>query len=247
MEAVGQSPRAFVSAAQRLVRKRVLASPKRGFYIVIRPEDAPTGAPDPVRWVDPLMKFMGLDYRVSLLRAAAFHGSSHQAAMLFRIVAPKQLPEVTVGRHKIQFVYQAPVPFSRVNQSEWLDQMKSEAGFAKVAGIELTLLDAVRYFHKAGGINGAAQIVHDLGAKAAPRKLAQAAAAYENSAVRRLGYLLDHFGHQRQAGVLMTFAKCAKSVKPLDPSVKALVDTGETHKRDLKWMLTINEAVEIDS
>jgi predicted transcriptional regulator of viral defense system len=247
VEAVGQSPRAFVSAAQRLVRKRVLASPKRGFYIVIRPEDALTGAPDPVRWIDPLMKYMGLDYRVSLLRAAAFHGSSHQAAMLFQLVAPKQLPEVTVGRHKIQFVYQAPAPFSRVNQSEWLDQMKSEAGFAKVAGIELTLLDAARYFHKAGGINGAAQVVHDLGAKAVPRKLAQAAAAYDNSAVRRLGYLLDHFGHERQASVLLAFVKNAKSVKPLDPSVRALVESSESHERNLKWMLTINEAVEIDS
>jgi len=247
LESVGQSSRAFVSAAQRLVRKRVLASPKRGFYIAIRPEDAPTGAPDPVRWIDPLMHYLGLDYRVSLLRAAAFHGSSHQAAMLFQLVAPKQLPEVTVGRHKIQFVYQAPSSFSRVNQADWLDQMKSEAGFAKVAGIELTLLDAARYFHKAGGINGAAQIVHDLGAKAVPRKLAQAAAAYENSAVRRLGYLLDHFGHERQAGVLVTFAKNAKSVKPLDPSVKALVEASELREKDLKWMLTINEAVEIDS
>ncbi len=248
LEALRQSPKAFASAAKRLVRKRVLASPKRGFYIIIRPEDAPTGAPDPVRWIDPLMNYLGLDYRISLLRAAAFHGSSHQAAMVFQLIAPRQLPEVTVGRHKVQFVFQSPSPFTRVNQSDWLDQIKSEAGFAKVAGIELTLLDAARYFHKAGGISGAAQIVHDLGAEAAPRKLAQAAAAYENSAVRRLGYLLDQFGHERQASVLVAFAKEAKSVKPLDPSAKAFVKIpSETCERNLKWMLTINEVVEIDS
>ncbi len=50
LEGIRQSPEAFASAAKRLIRKRVLASPKRGFYIIIRPEDAPAGAPDPVRW-----------------------------------------------------------------------------------------------------------------------------------------------------------------------------------------------------
>lgn len=30
------------------------------------------------------MKYQKLDYRVGFLRAAAFHGSSHQAAMVFQ-------------------------------------------------------------------------------------------------------------------------------------------------------------------
>ena len=59
--------------------------------------------------------------------------------------------------------------------------MKSDAGFAKVAGIELTLLDCARYFHKGGGINGVAQIAKDIGAKADPRTLAKIAAAYEKT------------------------------------------------------------------
>jgi hypothetical protein len=36
--------------------------------------------------------------------------------------------------------------------------MKSDEGLAKVAGIELTLLDCARYFHDVGGINAVAQI-----------------------------------------------------------------------------------------
>ena len=35
----------------------------------------------------------------------------------------------------------------------------SDAGFANVADIELTLIDCVRYFHKAAGINGVAQVL----------------------------------------------------------------------------------------
>ena len=113
--------------------------------------------------------------------------------------------------------------------------MKSEAGFAKVAGVELTLLDCARYFHKATGINGVAQIAQDLGASADPRKLAKAAQIYENSAVRRLGYLLDHAGHARQAMILEPFARKAKSMKPLDPSVKPLTESlAELYARNAK-------------
>ena len=167
--------------------------------------------------------------------------------MVFQVIVPKQLRAFDIGRHRLQFVYQAPAAFLKTNVPDWLAQMKSEAGFAKVAGVELTLLDCTRYFHKAAGISGVAQIVQDIGATADPRKLANASMSYENSAVRRLGYLLDLAGHARQAKTLESFARQAKSMKPLDPSVKSLVEAlAELHEKDSKWMLVINEPVEID-
>ena len=243
----GQTPQAFQAAAARLRKKGRLASPRRGFYLILRPEDRQLGAPDPSRWIDPLMKHQGIDYRISLLRAAAFHGSSHQAAMVFQVVVPKQLRDFEVGRHRLQFLYQAPRAFARVNQPDLLGQIKSDAGYAKVAGVELTLLDCVRYFHKATGINGVAQIVKDIGVKAEPRALASAAMSYENSSVRRLGYLLDRAGHVRQARALESFVKKAKTVVPLDPAVKPLLESlADSYEKDVKWRLVLNEPVEID-
>ncbi len=247
LEALGLSAEAFIAAASRLAKKQRLASPRRGFYLILRPEDRVTGAPDPVRWIDPLMKYLALNYRISLLRAATFHGASHQATMVFQVVVPKQLRAFDIGRHRLQFIYQSPASFAKANLPDWLTQMKSEAGFAKVAGVELTLLDCARYHHKAAGINGVAQVAKDIGAKADPRKLAKAAMAYENSAVRRLGYLLDRGGHARQAKSLELFARKARSMKPLDPSVKPLTESlAELHEKDAKWMLVINEPVEVD-
>lgn len=249
--ALGCSESAWFQSATRLAKSHRLVSPKRGFYLILRPEDRAVSAPDPVRWIDPFMHHLGVDYRISLLRAAAFHGSSHQSAMVFQVIVPRQIRSFDIGRHRVQFIYQAPAAFAQVNQAEWLAQLKSETGFAKVAGIELTLLDSVRYFHKAAGIGGAAQIVHDLGGKAGPRKLVKAAAAYDNSAVRRLGYLLEHFGHERQADALLPFAKAAKSAKLLDPSVKLPVALAsiqaDLHEKDSKWKLVLNETVEIDA
>lgn len=91
---------------------------------------------------------------------------------------------------------------------------------------------------------------HDLGGRANPQKLARAAASYENSVVRRLGYLLEHFGHARQAASLQPQAKKAKSLKPLDPSARivrslaaSVGDAGESHA----WKLQLNVPVEIDA
>jgi predicted transcriptional regulator of viral defense system len=247
LRALSLSPEAFTAAVTRLAKKQRLASPRRGFYLILRPEDQPAGAPDPVRWIDPLMKYLEIDYRISLLRAAAFHGSSHQAAMVFQVIAPQQFRDFDIGRHRVQFVYQTPTVFAQINQLDWIEEIKSEAGFAKIAGVELTLLDAARYFHKAAGINGVAQIVKDLGAKADPRKLVKAAAHYENASVRRLGYLLDQTNHARQANALEIFARQAKSMKPLDPSVKPLLESLAAHpEKNAKWKLVINESVEID-
>ena len=250
MKALGQSSTAFAAAAARLIRKRRLVRPKQGFYLVVRPEDRAAGAPDPARWIDPLMRHLGVDYRISLLRAAAVHGASHQAAQVFQVIVPKQIRVINIGRQRIQFVYQTPHVFAKTNQSTWLGQLKTDAGFAKVAGIELVLLDAVRYFHQAGGLNGAAQIVHDLGSRADPQQLARAAAAYENSTARRLGYLLGHFGHARQASALRPLAKVAKSLKPLDPSVKRLAALGRGAGKSREapaWKLSLNVPLEIDA
>jgi len=221
--ALGLKPSALAAAITRAINKRRLANPRHGFYLILRPEDQIAGAPDPVKWIDPLMKHQGIDYRISLLRAAAFHGASHQASMVFQVVVPRQLRDFDLGRHRLQFLYQSPDAFRQVNQESLVDQMKSDAGFAAVAGVELTLLDCVRYFHKAAGINGVAQIVKDIGAKASPRLLQKAAGTYENSAVRRLGYLLDLAGHARQADALQGFVKRARTALPLDPAVRPLV------------------------
>ncbi len=245
--ALGLAPHSLSVALLRQVRKRRLANPRRGFYLVLRPEDRTLGAPDPVRWIDPLMKYLRLDYRVTLLRAAAFHGSSHQASMVFQVIVPRQMRGFEVGRQRLEFVYQSPAAFGQVNRPGWLGSLKSEAGFAKVAGLELTLFDCARYYHKAAGINGLAQIAKDLGGEAVSDALVSIAPYYENSSVRRLGYLLERAGHMEQADALRPFARKAKTAVLLDPSAQPLVEElPNLHEKAPDWLLIINEPVEVD-
>ena len=236
------------TALTRAVAKGKLASPRHGFYLIVRPEHRAAGAADPAEWIDPLMKHQGLGYRGSLLRAAAHHGSSHQAAMIFQVVAPRQLRDLTLGAHRLQFIYQEPEAFAACNEASPVGTIKTPAGFAVVAGVELTLLDCVRYMHRAGGLGSVAQIAKDLGAHADARRLARAAAHYEGAAVRRLGYLLEQAGHTRQAKALRVYAEAARHFAPLDPSVKLIVAAlAEVPERDAIWKLLINEVVEVDA
>ncbi|MEN9315771.1 MAG: hypothetical protein RIS35_2164 [Pseudomonadota bacterium] len=241
------SPDALTAAIVRLAGRKRLASPRKGFFLILRPEDRIAGAPDPAQWIDPLMRALQHDYRVSLLRAAAFHGASHQAAMVFQVIVPRQLRAIELGRHRVEFLYQAPASFSRANQPEALDRIKTSAGYARVAGVELTLLDCVRYFHKAGGINTVAQVAKDIGGKADAKTLGQLAAAYESSCARRLGYLLEQVGHVRQARGLEQFARKAKTFVPLDPSIRPVSSVLSTlAEKDTRWKLLVNERVETD-
>ena len=247
LAALDLKPAALAAAVTRQIKKRRLASPRHGFLLILRPEDQAAGAPDPVLWIDPLMKHQRLEYRISLLRAAAFHGSSHQAAMTFQVVVPKQLRDFEIGKYRLEFLYQTPQAFATANQPDLLGRMKSDTGFANVAGVELTLLDCVRYFHSASGISAVAQVVKDIGAKADPRRLAKAATAYENSVVRRLGFLLELLRHKRQSKALEPFVKQAKTAVRLDPAVRRLFAARETtYEKNAKWKLEINEPVEID-
>jgi len=235
-------------ALTRAVAKGKLASPRHGFYLIVRPEHRAAGAADPAEWIDPLMKHQGLGYRVSLLRAAAHHGSSHQAAMIFQVVAPRQLRDLTLGAHRLQFIYQEPAAFAACNEASLVGTIKTPAGFAVVAGVELTLLDCVRYMHRAGGLGSVAQIAKDLGAHADARRLARAAAHYEGAAVRRLGYLLEQAGHAKQVRALRVYAESARHFAALDPGVKSLVpELAEASRRDATWKLELNEAFEVDA
>jgi len=98
--ALGLKPLVLAAAITRAINNHRLANPKHGFYLILRPEDQIAGAPDPVKWIDPLMKHQGVEYWILLLRAAAFHGSTPLASMVFQVVVPRQLRDFDLGRHR---------------------------------------------------------------------------------------------------------------------------------------------------
>lgn len=92
-----------------------------------------------------------------------------------------------------------------------------------------------------------AQIAKDIGDRANPKRLASIALHFENTSVRRLGYLLDLSDHKKQADTLQPFAQQSDKYTPLDPSARPLIEgLSISENRDERWRLDINETVEID-
>jgi predicted transcriptional regulator of viral defense system len=147
----------------------------------------------------------------------------------------------------VDFIYQEKKAFELVNDGNWLERMKGDAGFVKVAGVELTLLDCVKYVHRAGGLNNVAQIVKDLGAQASPTKLREIAKGYGPAVSCRLGYLLEWLGYGRQGAGLSDMANAMKSFKPLVTKRRNDVEIfPDEASRNERWKLLLNEVPEVE-
>ncbi len=80
----GSSEKAVVAALERAEADRLIASPVRGFHVVLPLEDRSIGTPSWRLFLDPLMTHLGMPYYVGLLTAASIHGASGQAAQVDR-------------------------------------------------------------------------------------------------------------------------------------------------------------------
>jgi predicted transcriptional regulator of viral defense system len=186
-KALGVEHGAFLDAAERLQRKGHLFGPRRGFYVVVPPQYLSWGAPPPAWYIDDLMKYLGRQYYVGLLKSAELHGATHQAVIEFQVVTNKPIQRIRAGRSAIAFYYRKDL----ADVSGGIEDRKTDTGKMRLSSVELTALDLVRYPHAAGGMDNIVTVLTDMADKVDQEKLGSLAAAFERSVIQRLGYLLD--------------------------------------------------------
>ena len=237
LKALGVSSIALRSALWRLARSRRVASPRRGFYVIVPPEHRAVGCPSPEWFIDDLMAYLGRPYYVGLLTAAALHGAAHQAPQEFQVVTDRRLPMIRIGRARIRFVKKARVattPTVRVN---------TPTGQMRVSSPEATAIDLVRYPEHAGFLSNVATVLRELVERIDRRGLLRVATADgETAYAQRLGYLLDLVGRRTVAEPLAEWIGArAPRVTPLTPGLPI---TGMP--RNLRWRVAVNDQVEAD-
>ena len=182
-----QSDEAIKKALQRLKKKKEIALIRNEFYVVITPEYRSKGILPPSLFIADLMKFLGKDYYVGLLNAAAYYGAAHQQPQSFSVITKKpNLRKINNDNLKIHFYI----------KKEWdqndIIQKKVDTGYINVSSPELTALDLVYYFNQAGGFNRVATVLEELCESIEAKKLLDLAKRYAPlSAVQRLGFLLE--------------------------------------------------------
>lgn len=236
---------ALLDAAQKQQRRNYLISPRRGFYVIVPPQFLSMGAPPPSWYIDALMAHERRPYYVGLLKAAERHGATHQAVMEFQVITDKRMPRIKAGRSAIAFYYRRDMGAI----SGGLEDFKTDTGYMKISGPELTILDLLRYPQAAAGLNHIVTVLADLGARLDGEKLAAISASFERTVLQRLGYLLCMLGYADKAGHL--YERVAQQpLMPwveLEPALAADEDFApEPLMRDRRWHVTVRRMPEPD-
>ncbi len=238
IDALGITDAALTKAVQRLVAKKRLAVPRRGFFVIVPIEYRQAGAPPPDWYIGNLMAFSERPYYVGMLSAASLHGAAHQQPQEFQVVTAGQLRPVEVGRGRIRFFQKREVVSTPVVS------VKTETGLMHVSTPEATALDLLRYPDATGQLGQVATVLAELAEKMDPVRTLEAAkldGSLPNA--QRLGYLLDLVGagavSRELANWIAERSHRYVALRPDRPS--------EAAAKDRRWRLLVNEKVEVEA
>jgi predicted transcriptional regulator of viral defense system len=234
--ALGVSPAAAKLALGRLAKQGVIASPARGFYVIVPPEYHSLGGLPADQFIPSLMKSLGQIYYAGLLSAAQYHGAAHHRPQEFQVFLAKNRRPIRYGRVRVAFMARkriAEVPVQSFN---------TPRGAILVSTPEATAIDLIGYQNHAGGLDQVVTILSELVEKIDPAKLAVAAQTAPTPWAQRLGYLLEHIDAGKKAVALKAYVhKHARLATVLSP--------GEPHlasQREDTWNLYVNADVEAE-
>ena len=245
-QALGVGHGAFLDAAERLQRRNALLNPRQGFYVVVPPQYASWGAPPPAWYIDALMRREGQAYYVGLLKAAELHGATHQAVMEFQVVTAKRLPRIRAGRSMIVFYFRRDMEAVTAGTED----RKTDTGTMRVSSAALTALDLLRYPQASGGMDNIATVLSDLGRRIDREQLAALSVVVERPVVQRLGYLLDHLGHDDLTGPMRESLAARGTLPWIEFDRREARDpdfASEPLQRDVRWRIIARRLPEVDA
>src|ERR1700688_916874 len=101
---LGVSPAAAKLALHRLSKQGLIASPARGFYVIVPPEYRSLGCLPADQFIPALMKRLGLRYYAGLLSAAEYHGAAHQRPQEFQVFLARNRRPVRCRMVRVAFI-----------------------------------------------------------------------------------------------------------------------------------------------
>jgi predicted transcriptional regulator of viral defense system len=224
-------------ALNRLTRQGAVASPARGFYVIVPPEYRALGCLPPEQFIPALMKRVGLLYYAGLLTAAQYHGAAHQRPQEFQVLLDRRRRPVACGRIRVAFVVRKRL------RDVSVQELNTPRGVLRVSTPEATALDLVGYPHHAGGLDQVATVLSELAEGLDSKRLVAAADTAPLPWAQRLGYLLEHSGAaQATLGPLSEYVqRRAHESTLLLPNARR-----GNAVRDDHWKLFVNAHVEPD-
>jgi predicted transcriptional regulator of viral defense system len=244
-KALGISVAAVKVTLSRLAKRGAIASPARGFYVIVPPEYRSLGCLPAEQFIPALMKTLNLPYYAGLLTAAQYHGAAHQRPQQFQVFLEQRRLPIACGRVRVAFLIR-----KRLREVA-MQSLNTPRGTLLVSTPEATALDLVGYQHQAGGLNQVATVLSELAEKIDPEKLTAAAATAPIPWAQRLGYLLERVGAPEKAAPLKQYVRTrARESAPLLAQPRKPKAQNPRHVRrdkairDEGWKLYVNAQVQ---
>ncbi len=235
-EALGVSADAARLALNRLARQHLVATPARGFYVIVPPEYRSLGCLPADQFIPELMGRLNLSYYAGLLTAAQYHGAAHHRPQEFQVFLSTARRFLECGPVRVAFITRkrlGEVPVQRFN---------TPRGVIHVSTPEATAVDLVGYHHHASGLDQVATILSELAERIDSRKLVAAAKTAPVTWAQRLGYLLERVGAGQTVGALKKYVEQASC----RPALLLNESPGQGSHRAADWNLIVNADVEAE-
>lgn len=234
--ALGPTRAAARMSLSRLLAANRIASPAKGFYVVLPPEYRSLGCLPAEHFLDPLMQWLGAPYYIALLSAAAQHGAAHQAPMRTQVMVATPRRPIRCGGVAIDFIVRADMAETPTRE------VVGPRGYLRYATAEATALELVGYASRCAGLSHVATVLAELAEVLDANQLATEARRCPIAWVQRLGWLLERVEQPTLAAALLPDVEArASSPTRLLPSY-----TGTGAQRDRRWHLIVNTDVELD-
>jgi predicted transcriptional regulator of viral defense system len=231
--ALNASPDAVKLALNRLGKRNLIATPSRGFYVIVPPEYKSLGCLPADQFIPQLMAHLRLPYYAGLLTAAQYYGAAHQRPQEFQVFTEKSRRPLKCGKVRVTFMAR------KQTEAVATRTFNTPRGALMVSTPEATAVDLAGYPDHTGGLEQSATVISELAEQLDPDKLVLAAKIAPVPWAQRLGYLLSLGEGHEITGPLQEYVReNAREYVPL-----ALYGEKEG-PRDKTWKLTINEEVE---
>ena len=231
-----ENDKAILQKLHRLKRDNRIAQVRKEFFVIIPPEYSHQGILPTSYYLDDMMKFLERDYYLGLFSAAALHGAGHQQPMESQIIIHKP-PIRTVKNKQQQLTFFIKNSWER----DWLNKVKTDAGYVLISSPELTIIDLIHYHKQIGGLNRVIPIIEELIENLKPSKLNGIAKEISTPTIQRLGYILDKIGETKLSELLLKIIenKANKMAK------LSLAHNTSKGIRNSKWNLIINTEIDL--
>lgn len=237
VEETDKTEKAIERSLSRLRERGVVASPRKGFYVIVPPEYR-AAACIPASWfIEHLMKFVDEQYYVGLLSAAELFGAAHHHPQEMQVISERTHRPLQCGRVRIRFFAK------RYIEKTPTTSHKVRTGYLRVSTPEATALDLVRYSFELGGLDSVAVVIAELSETMKPRELVKAAEYFELSVVQRLGYILDRVERGALSDPLSKWLILRRPRLVLLSTEKA----AEESQINERWRLKVNDYIEVDA